>query len=141
MPDSLEFPGMRRAVVPLMRAGDAVIQEFVTDCLPGFPTVIGTLYQLPKPGAVLRGIEVRWVSGRSLQMEYLPARKMRASNLPLLARCIGSQNECPLAGSHQYSYTAHLTPLRCSPSPRLRGRGGDGRAEPESDPAAGRRGR
>src|ERR1043166_2230512 len=116
MPDSLEFPGMRRAIVPLMRAWDAVVQEFVTDWRPSFPTVIGALYQLPKPTAVLRGIEPLCVGGRSLQMEYLPAGKMGARNVPLCAHCVGSENECTLARPHQSSYTAplSLSPKRCS---------------------------
>src|SRR5690242_9526748 len=100
MPDSLEFPGMRRAVVPLMRAQDTVVQEFVTDWRPSLPPVIGTLYLLPKPCAVLGGIKPPCISGRSLQMKYLPPGKVGASNLPLLARCIGSQNECTFARSH-----------------------------------------
>src|ERR1700731_342632 len=100
MPDSLEFPGMRRAVVPLMHARDAVVQEFVTDCFPGFPPVIGTLYHLPKPNAVLRGIKSLCGSWRPLQMEYLPAGKVGASNLPLLAHCVRSQNECTFARPH-----------------------------------------
>src|SRR5215469_13220479 len=112
MPYSLEFPGMRRAIEPLMRAWDAVVQEFVTDRLPGFPAIIGTLYQLPKPRAVLRGIKPLCVSGRSLQVEYLPSGEMGAGNLPLVAHCVRSQNECAFASPHQYSYTAHLSPMR-----------------------------
>src|SRR6185295_6966436 len=111
MPDSLEFPGVRRAVVPLMRAWDAVVQESVTDWLPSFPAVIGTLYQLPKPSAVLRGIKPLRVNGRSLQMEYLPGRKNGASNLPLFAHCIGSGNECPFARPRQYAYAGHRSPF------------------------------
>src|ERR1700722_8458146 len=97
MPNSLEFPGMRRAVVPLMRAWDAIVQTFVTNRLPSSPTVIGALFQLPKPSAVPRAIKPLRVSGRSVQMEYLPAAKMGATNLPLFAHCIESQNECTLA--------------------------------------------
>src|SRR5687767_14196657 len=40
MPDTLELPRMRRAVVPLMRAGDAVIDKLVADSLPGLAAVI-----------------------------------------------------------------------------------------------------
>ena len=36
MPDAFEFPGVRRAVVPLVGAGDAVVDEFVADGLPRF---------------------------------------------------------------------------------------------------------
>src|SRR5215469_3338923 len=42
-------------------------------------------------------------------MEYLPPGKVGASNLPLFARCIGSQDECTFARPHQNSYTAHLS--------------------------------
>ena len=66
VPHPLEFPGMRRAVVPLMRAWDAIVQESVADGRPSLPAIIGTLYELPKPGAVLGGIKPLWVSGRSL---------------------------------------------------------------------------
>src|SRR5262249_16534729 len=112
MPDALEFPGMRRAIVRQMRARAPVAHEFVADWPPGFPAVIGSLDQLAKPSAVLRGIEPFRVSGRSLHMGYLPAGKMGASDLPPLAQRIGSQDECTLAGPHQYSYAAHwLTAL------------------------------
>ena len=40
VPDALEFPGVRRAVVPLMRAGDAVVDELVADRLPGLAAVV-----------------------------------------------------------------------------------------------------
>src|SRR5262252_7146267 len=109
MPDTLEFPGMRRSVVSLMRPRDAVVQKQVADWLPGFAAVIGTLYQLPKPSAVLRGIQPLCVSWRSLQMEYLPPGKLGTRNLPLFARCIGGQDECAFARPHQNSYTAHLS--------------------------------
>src|ERR1051325_714708 len=109
MPDSLEFPGMRRTIVPLMRAGDAVVQECVPDPRPSFPAVIGALYELPKPSAVLRGVQPLEVDRRSFEMEYLPTGKMGASNLPLFAHCVGSENECTLARPHEDTYTAHVT--------------------------------
>src|SRR5208282_3849660 len=40
MPHSLEFPRMRRTVVPLMSAGNAVVHELVANCLPGLPAVV-----------------------------------------------------------------------------------------------------
>jgi hypothetical protein len=40
MPDALELPGMRRAVVPLVRAGDAVVDELVAHRLPGLAAVV-----------------------------------------------------------------------------------------------------
>src|ERR1051325_4286770 len=120
MPDSLEFPGMRRTIVPLMRAGGAGVQECVPAPRPSFPAVIGALYELPKPSAVLRGVQPLEVDRRSFEMEYLPTGKMGASNLPLFAHCVGSENECTLARPHEDTYTAHviLSPVRRS-SPYL----------------------
>ena len=40
MPDALEFPGVRRTVIPLVCTGFAVIHKLVTDRRPGFATVI-----------------------------------------------------------------------------------------------------
>ena len=40
MPDALELPGMRRAVVPLVSAGDAVVDELVAHRLPGLAAVV-----------------------------------------------------------------------------------------------------
>ena len=51
MPDALELPGMRRAVVPLVRAGHAVVDELVADRLPGLAAVVRALDQLPEPAA------------------------------------------------------------------------------------------
>ena len=40
MPDPLELPRMRRAVVPLVRAGNAVVDELVAHRLPGLAAVV-----------------------------------------------------------------------------------------------------
>jgi len=56
MPDPLELPGMLRAVVPLVRAGDALIHKLIPDRLPGLAAVIRALNLLPEPAAGLRGI-------------------------------------------------------------------------------------
>ena len=53
MPDALELPGMRRAVVPLVSAGDAVVGELVAHRLPGLAAVIGALDHLPEPAAAI----------------------------------------------------------------------------------------
>ena len=45
MPDALELPGVRRAVVPLVRAGHAVVDELVAHRLPGLAAVVGALDQ------------------------------------------------------------------------------------------------
>src|SRR5258706_11084764 len=57
MPDSLELPGVRLAVVPLVSAGNAIVRELVIHWLPCLSTVIGALDQLPEPAAGLRRIQ------------------------------------------------------------------------------------
>jgi hypothetical protein len=39
MPDALEFPGMRRAVVPLVGSGNSLVGEIIADRLPGLAAV------------------------------------------------------------------------------------------------------
>src|SRR5207248_9803954 len=105
MPDPLELPWMLCAVVPLVRARDAVVNEFVTfahrhtlrSCcrsaarrVPGFSAVIGALNNLSKPGAVLRRIEPVRINRRPFDMINFPARKTRPVHFPvfpLLLRC------------------------------------------------------
>src|SRR5882762_10476818 len=53
VPDSLELPRVRRAVVPLMSPGDAIVHKFIADGLPRLPPVIRALDLLPKPAAGL----------------------------------------------------------------------------------------
>ena len=43
VPDALELPRMRRAVVPLVRAGHAVVDELVADRLPRLAAVVRAL--------------------------------------------------------------------------------------------------
>ncbi|MEJ7742261.1 MAG: hypothetical protein WKF73_06760 [Nocardioidaceae bacterium] len=54
MPDAGELPGVRRSVVPLVGAGDAVVVELVADRRPRRAAVVGALDQLPEPAARLR---------------------------------------------------------------------------------------
>src|SRR5882672_2200764 len=56
MPDSLELPGVRRPVVPLMSAGNAVVHKFVSDGLPRLSRIVRALDLLPEPAAGLRRI-------------------------------------------------------------------------------------
>src|SRR2546425_10442166 len=49
MPHSLELPGMRRPVVPLVGARFAFIDEFVVHRRPGLAAIVGSLDLLPKP--------------------------------------------------------------------------------------------
>jgi hypothetical protein len=53
MPDALEFPGMRGAVVPEMLPRGAVIHELVADGLPGLAGIVRSLQDLPEPAARL----------------------------------------------------------------------------------------
>ena len=51
VPDALELPRMRRAVVPLVGAGHAVVGELVADRLPGLAAVVRALDHLAEPAA------------------------------------------------------------------------------------------
>src|SRR4030095_8476276 len=75
MPDALELPGARRAVVPLMHAGVAVVHERVPHRRPRLASIVGTLDLLPEPAARLRRIQPLRVSGSALEMIDLPAAK------------------------------------------------------------------
>ena len=79
MPDALELPGVLRAVVPLVRAGDAVVRELVADRLPRLAAVVGALDHLPEPAAGLRRIQPVRVGGRALEVVDLPAREVGAA--------------------------------------------------------------
>ena len=97
MPDALELPGVRRAVVPLVRAGDAVVDELVAHRLPGLAAVVGALDDLPEPAAGLRGIQPIRVGGRSLEVVDLPAREVGAADVPPLALAVRRQDERALS--------------------------------------------
>ena len=107
MPDALELPGVRRAVVPLVRAGDAVVHELVADRLPGLAAVVGALDHLPEPAAGLRRVQPIRVGGRSLEVVDLPAREVRAADVPPFALAVRRQDERALARADQYPYSAH----------------------------------
>src|SRR5690242_19309263 len=57
MPHPLDLPGIRTVVVPLMRAGHAVVRELVADRVPRLPAVVRALDHLPEPAATLRRVE------------------------------------------------------------------------------------
>src|ERR1700761_4760149 len=57
VPDALELPRMRRAVVPLVGARHAIILELVADRVPGLPPVIGALDHLTEPTRRLRRVD------------------------------------------------------------------------------------
>src|SRR5687768_17420426 len=81
VPDAFELPRVLRAVVPLMRAGRAVVDELVALALghaarpdeilrlapgriPRLAAIIGALDDLPEPAARLRGVDAIRVYGR-----------------------------------------------------------------------------
>src|SRR5436853_4772278 len=101
MPDAFEFPRMLRAVVPLMRARDSVINEFVALALrhslfalqflgaaarrrPGFAAVVRSLNDLPEPTARLRRVNPVLINRRPFHVINFPAGKMRAVHFPIL---------------------------------------------------------
>src|SRR5581483_5616876 len=73
MPDALELPRMRRAVVPLMSTRDALILEQVADRLPGLASVVRALHRLPEPTIRLRRIDTIRVNRRPLEVIHLPS--------------------------------------------------------------------
>jgi hypothetical protein len=117
MPDARELPGVRRAVVPLVGPGDAVVHELVPHRLPRLAPVAGALDQLPEPAGGLRRVQPIRVSGRSLEVVDLPAPEVGATDVPPVARSIRHQDERALARPNQYPYPAH--PLLPSERPEV----------------------
>src|SRR5579862_9855862 len=107
MPDAREFPGMRRAVVPLMSAGNCGVFKFVADRFPCFATVIRSLSQLAEPAGGLRRVNPVGVYGRAFEVIHFPAGKVRTADVPLLALAIRRQDERALARSNENSDSAH----------------------------------
>src|SRR5690349_9510488 len=99
MPHALELPRMRRAVVPLVRAGHAVVRELVAYRLPRLAAIARTLDHLPEPAARLRRVEPVRIGGRSLNMVEFPAREMRTADVPLFPLPIRCHYERALAGA------------------------------------------
>src|SRR5438128_3905188 len=136
MPYALELPGLRRAVVPLVRGerlagfrrrvvnklvglglGHALWGggRFARGCsglVPGLATVIRALNDLPEPAARLRRIKPIRIRGSSLEMIHFPARKVGTADVPPLALSVRREDERALPCPNQYSYSAHsFTPL------------------------------
>ena len=134
MPDARELPRVRRAVVPLVRARDALVRELVADRLPRLAAVVGALDHLPEPAARLRRVEPVRVRRRSLEVIDLPARKVRPADVPPLALAVrrsGRTRPCvcrpapePCSYPHlprvlvDCASTPHRDPFRCAPFDR-----------------------
>ena len=101
VPDALELPGVRRAVVPLVGAGDAVVGELVADRLPGFAAVVGALDDLAEPAAGLRGVDAVGIYGRAFEVVHLPAGEVRAADLPVFTLAVGGEDERSFARAYQ----------------------------------------
>src|SRR5262249_13339786 len=108
VPDALELPRVRRAVVPLVCAGNAVVDELVVDRFPGLAAVVGTLDELTDPAGALRGVETVRIGWRSLEVIHLPATKMRTGHVPPVTRAVGSKDERAFARSDQQTHSAHV---------------------------------
>src|SRR5437879_13912962 len=134
MPDALELPGMLGAVVPLVRGeGFAGVRRRVVDelvalagrhafgrlrhaapgRLPRLAAVAGALDDLSEPPARLGRVQPVRVDRRALEVVDLPAREVRATDIPPFALAVRREDERALARTDQDSYSAHGSlPLR-----------------------------
>src|SRR6266568_3043061 len=115
MPDPGELPGVRRAVVPLVRAGHAVVTELMTHRLPALAAVVGALDLLPEPATGLRRVQPVRVGGGALDVIDLPPAEMRPADVPLVPLRVRRQHERALARADQDSHTTHGDSLRRLP--------------------------
>jgi len=100
MPDARKLPRMRRAVVPQVRAGSAVVCELISDRRPGAAAVIGALNDLAEPTGSLRCVEPVGVGGRAFDVIDFPAGKIRTAYLPRLTLAVGFKDERAFARSN-----------------------------------------
>jgi hypothetical protein len=122
MPDAFEFPGVGFAVVPLVGAGDAVVDEFVAFTFryavgrfcysaarrfPCFAAVVRALDDLPEPVAGLGSIDAVWVGGGAFEVVDLPAAEVGAGDIPTLAFGVGGEDECAFACTDEDADLAH----------------------------------
>src|SRR5205085_2097353 len=101
VPDSLEFPGVRRAIVPLMRSRGALVGKLVSDRVPGLAAIVGALDLLPEPAAALRSVNPVRIRWRSLHVVEFPATEKGTADVPFLSFAIGAQYESALARANQ----------------------------------------
>ncbi len=111
---------MLGAVVPLVRAGDPIVDELMPDRIPRRAPVVRALNQLPEPSVGLRRIQPIGVDGRALEVVDLPAPKVRATDIPLIAFAIRCQDERALACANQDPYLTHLPFLPAFPEMHVR---------------------
>src|SRR5206468_2607967 len=122
MPDPLELPRVLGAVVPLVSAQFALIDElvalafghlaggwrrFAPGRLPALAAVIRALDYLPEPAAGLRRVDAVRLHRRAFKVIHLPAREVRPVDCPIAALAIRSQDERAFLRADQYSNSAH----------------------------------
>src|SRR5579871_1287832 len=107
VPDARELPRMRRAVVPTVRSGRAVVDEAIVDRLPRAPAVVRSLHDLSEPARRLRRVDSVRIRRRALHVVDLPAAEVRPVDFPVFTFAVRFQNERALARSDQYAYGAH----------------------------------
>src|SRR4051794_18672104 len=108
VPHTLKFPWMRRAVVPLVSTGNAVVGEVITDRFPRLTAIIGTLYNLSGPAAGLRRIDAVRIGGRTLHVIDFPAREVGTAYVPVSACAVGFKYEGTLSCADENSYVTHV---------------------------------
>src|ERR1700738_934865 len=107
VPDARELPGMLRAVVPLVGARAALVLELVANRLPGLATIARALENLPEPAAGLGGVKAVGIRRRGVEVIDLPAREVRARDIPPFALPVRRHDEGALTSSDQQPYLAH----------------------------------
>src|SRR5262249_57197407 len=103
MPDALELPRVRRAVVPLMCARNAVVHELAVDRFPRLAAVVRALNQLPEPGRALRAIDAVPIGGPTLSGGDFPTAEMGAPHFPPVALAVRRQHQRALAASSEHT--------------------------------------
>src|SRR3990172_879105 len=107
MPDALELPGMRRAVVPLVRSRRAFVFEFVAHRGPGFAAIVGAVHHLAEPVGGLRGVDAIRVGWRAFQVIDIQPAEVGAVEIPFFARPVGGEDEGAFMRTDQDSNFAH----------------------------------
>src|SRR5204863_3334489 len=107
VPDPLELPRVGCAVVPLVRARCAVVDERIPGSFPRLAAVVRALDDLSEPAARLGGIDSIRVGGGSLEMINLPATKVGAADVPAFKLPVRRQDEGALSRANEYPYLAH----------------------------------
>src|SRR5665213_2804203 len=97
---------------PLMRAGDAVVDEFVADGLPRLAAIITSLHRLAEPVVRLRRVDAVRINRRAFQVVELPAAEKGTVDVPRLARAVRVENGSDFACADQYSSSVLHTAVR-----------------------------